>query len=105
MAGGKRTTYANDLLLAATGQATTILSTTPLAHVYLALYTVTPSAAGGGTECSGGGYARIDTVGKWGTPSAGSVTNNAIGSGNPSRTTWTALRSFYNGACGANFAQ
>lgn len=34
-----------------------------------------------------------------------SVTNSAIGSGSPSRTTWAALRSFFNGACGANFAQ
>tara|TARA_R110000737_G_scaffold312235_1_gene321525 strand:- start:1081 stop:1488 length:408 start_codon:yes stop_codon:yes gene_type:complete len=27
--------------------------------IYVALYTVTPSDAGGGTECSGGGYARV----------------------------------------------
>ena len=27
--------------------------------LYVALYTVTPSDAGGGTECSGGGYARV----------------------------------------------
>lgn len=29
-------------------------------HVYVALYTATPSAAGGGTEVTGGSYARTD---------------------------------------------
>lgn len=29
-------------------------------HVYIALYTATPSAAGGGTEVAGGSYARQD---------------------------------------------
>lgn len=33
------------------------------------------------------------------------VTNSAIGSGTPSRTTWALLRGFFNGSCGANFAQ
>lgn len=31
----------------------------PVATLYLALYTVTPTAAGGGTEVSGGAYARV----------------------------------------------
>ena len=31
---------------------------TPPSTIYLALYTVAPSDAGGGTEVSGGGYAR-----------------------------------------------
>lgn len=33
------------------------------------------------------------------------VTDHAIGSGTPSRTTWTQLRDFFNTSCGANFAQ
>jgi len=32
------------------------------------------------------------------------VTNGAIGSGTPSRTTWAQLRDFFNTSCGANFA-
>ncbi len=31
----------------------------PVATVYVALYTATPTAAGGGTEVSGGSYARV----------------------------------------------
>lgn len=43
--------------------------------VYAALYTVAPTVAGGGTEVSGSGYARIATT--WGTASAGSIVNSA----------------------------
>lgn len=32
---------------------------TPPATVWMALYTVAPTEAGGGTECSGGSYARV----------------------------------------------
>ena len=46
---------------------------------YLALFTSAPSDAGGGTECSGGAYARIQagatSQGDFGTASGGSVTN------------------------------
>ena len=31
---------------------------TPPATIYIALFTVAPTSAGGGTECSGGGYTR-----------------------------------------------
>jgi len=35
------------------------VSFTPPATVYIALFTVAPTDAGGGTEVSGGGYARV----------------------------------------------
>lgn len=41
--------------------------------VYAALYTVTPTISGGGTEVVGSGYARIVTA--WGTAIAGSIVN------------------------------
>lgn len=40
---------------------------------YIALYTVTPSDAGGGTEVTGGSYARVATSGAtWAAASSGS---------------------------------
>jgi hypothetical protein len=44
---------------------------------YLALYTAAPTDAGGGTEVSGGSYARVDVSGSFGAASGGSVTNDA----------------------------
>lgn len=41
----------------------------------LALFTVAPSDTGGGTEVSGGGYARTSIT--WGAQSAGSISNSA----------------------------
>lgn len=76
--GSKTDVYEIDVLKATTGQATTILTTTPLANVYLALFTVAPGEAGGGTEVTGGSYARVDSKGKWAVPAAGSVSTNAV---------------------------
>jgi hypothetical protein len=45
------------------------------AAVYLALYTVTPSDAGGGTQVSGGGYARQAIT--FGAPSGGVIANTS----------------------------
>ena len=46
---------------------------------YLALFTSAPNDAGGGTECSGGAYARVQAgatgQGDFGSPTGGSVTN------------------------------
>ena len=51
---------------------------TPPATVYVALYTVAPSDTGGGTEVTGGSYARVavfSSLANWaGTQSAGSTT-------------------------------
>lgn len=43
--------------------------------VYVALYTATPSDAGGGTEVSGGSYAR--TAGTFGAASGGAIANSS----------------------------
>jgi hypothetical protein len=45
------------------------------ANVYLALYTVTPSDTGGGTEVSGAGYARQATA--FDASSGGAITNTS----------------------------
>jgi len=73
-----------DILKAITGQATTILTTTPLpGGLWLGLcYTTSPTdvdITGEGTEPTIGtnGYARVNTVGLWGAPAAGRVSNNA----------------------------
>jgi hypothetical protein len=51
---------------------------TPAATLYIALFTAAPSDAGGGTEVSGGSYARVavtSALANWaGTQSAGSTT-------------------------------
>ena len=53
-------------------------SYTSPAAVYVALYTVAPTDAGGGTEVTGSGYARqAVTFGPPGTPAANQVTNTA----------------------------
>ena len=51
---------------------------TPPANVYLALFTAAPSASGGGTEVSGGSYARkaVSTTSQWNAPGAGGLTDN-----------------------------
>jgi hypothetical protein len=76
--GSKSDVYEIDVLKATTGQATTILNTTALPNVYIALYTTAPTDAGPGTEVTGGSYARVDSKGKWATPASGSVSNNAV---------------------------
>lgn len=50
------------------------------AKPFVALFTSAPNDAGGGTECSGGAYARVQAgasgQGDFGSPSGGSVTND-----------------------------
>mgnify|MGYP007010097821 CR=1 FL=1 len=74
--GSKSDVYEVDVLKATTGQATTILTTTPITP-WIALFTVAPSDSAAGTEVSGGSYARVSSAGKWAAPSAGSVSTNA----------------------------
>lgn len=74
--GSKRDAYENDVLKATTGQATTILTTTPITP-YIALFTTAPTDSSNGTEVSGGSYARHNSSGKWAAPSVGSVSTNA----------------------------
>lgn len=61
MPGGKGNYLSNKIL----DYVLSGVSYTPPATVYIALYTATPSGSGGGTEVTGGSYARI------------AVTNNA----------------------------
>jgi hypothetical protein len=77
MAGSKSDVYEIDLLKAATGQTTTILTTTPITP-YVALFTVAPTDSTSGTEVSGGAYARVSGASKFAVPSAGSCSNNAV---------------------------
>lgn len=72
-----------DVLKLATGQATSIYTTTPLPP-YAALYTAAPTDSSAGTEVTGSSYVRVNTTGSWGTPAAGSVSNTAA-------ITWAAV--------------
>lgn len=77
MAGSKSDAWEVEVLKMATGQATSIITTTPITP-YLALFTGSLSADTPGTEATGGGYARVSTAGKWAAPAsgAGTVSNN-----------------------------
>ena len=50
----------------------------PPANVYLALFTAAPSDSGGGTEVTGGSYARkaVSTTSQWSAPGVGGLTDN-----------------------------
>jgi hypothetical protein len=76
--GSKSDAYEIDLLKLVTGQATTMFTSTAMATVPIKLYTVAPTDSTAGTEVTGGSYASVDSKGKWGTPAAGSVANNAV---------------------------
>jgi hypothetical protein len=82
--------------------------TTPTA--YVALFTATPSDAGGGTECTGGSYARKITAGSdWTTASAGSISNAAVitfvtPTGSWGTATHFAIMSSLSGTTGADYA-
>jgi hypothetical protein len=82
MAGSKSDVFEVDVLKAVTYQATTILVTTPPGTgPFVALFTVDPTDSTGGTEVTGTAYARVDSKGKWGTPTAGSPSSvtNSVG--------------------------
>ena len=55
----------------------TAMGTAP-ANVYIALFTAAPSDSGGGTEVTGGSYARatVSTTGSFGAPAAAGLTDN-----------------------------
>lgn len=77
MAGSKSDAYEADVLKATTGQATSVLTTTPITP-WIALFTVAPTDSTGGTEVTGGSYARTTSAAKWAAPSGTtSVTTNA----------------------------
>jgi hypothetical protein len=76
--GSKSDAWEVDVLKAVTGQATTLITTTPQATVPIKLFTVNPTDSTTGTEVTGGSYASVDSKGKWAVPAAGSVATNAI---------------------------
>lgn len=94
IASGASDTAEVDLLKALTGQATTIFTTTPLAHVYVGLFTTNwATAHGSNTEVTGGSYARVDSVGSWAAPSGSgpaSVASNAAVTFPTSSAAWSA---------------
>lgn len=69
---GAFTDYFENLLLNHTLRAQ---AWTPPASIYVALFTVAPGEAGGGTEVSGGGYARQAVT--FGAASGGACSNSA----------------------------
>lgn len=76
IAGSKSDFLENDVLKWTTGQSVSKADNTSTGP-WLALFTGTLSGDTPGTEATGGGYARVDTHGKWATPSGGSVSSNA----------------------------
>jgi len=66
------TDYLEDAFLNHAFRNTALTSPT---NVYLALFTVSPSDAGGGTEVSGSGYSRQAIT--FGAPSGGAISNTA----------------------------
>ena len=59
------------------------------ATLYLALYTAAPSDSGGGTEVSGGSYAREEIT--FGTASSGSIANDAAVEFSAATATWGTI--------------
>jgi hypothetical protein len=62
------------------------------ATVYVALYTSAPGPTGGGTEVSGGSYAR--TACTFGTPASGSITNTGACTFPQASAGWGTITSF-----------
>jgi len=91
--GSKSDVYEVDVLKATTGQATTILTTTPITP-WIALFTTAPTDSTGGTEVTGGSYARVSSAGKWATPAAGSVATNAAVTFATASASWGTVTSF-----------
>lgn len=94
MAGSITDTFEVDLLKLITGQATTVITTTAFATVYVGLATTAHSDSAAGTEVTGGSYARIDSKTKWAVPSAGSVATNAVITFPTASASWGTVVSF-----------
>lgn len=74
----------NEVCKLSSGQTLAANSYTP----WIALFTVAPTDAGGGTEVSGGGYARVNASGLFSAPSAGGCSNNAVISFGTASASW-----------------
>ena len=69
---GSKSDYLENKVLDAVLNNTSLAVATP----YVALFTATPSDAGGGTEVSGGSYARVNSSASWPAASSGSCAND-----------------------------
>jgi hypothetical protein len=84
-----KTTYLENIFLNLALRATAFTAPTT---VYVALYTSTPGVGGGGTEVSGGAYARQSTA--YGAASSGQVQNNAAVVFPQATANWGTITSF-----------
>jgi len=66
--------FEHEVLKLSVGQALTLV---PPITPFLALFTAAPSDTGGGTEVTGGAYARVNAAGKFAAPANGQMANNA----------------------------
>ena len=80
------TNYLENALLNATVRNTTYTSP---ATVYLALYSVAPTASTAGTELSGSGYSRQAIT--FNAPSGGAVTSNVTVTFGPATANWSTI--------------
>lgn len=69
---GSKTDYLENKVLDAVLNNTSLVVATP----YVALFTATPSDSGGGTEVTGGSYARAVSTTSWPAASGGSCAND-----------------------------
>ena len=93
MAGSKSDFLENELLDHVLGNA----AYTAPATVYIALYTVAPTDAGGGTECTGGSYARkavTNDVTNFPAASAGAKSNGVAISFVEATASWGTVVAF-----------
>jgi hypothetical protein len=81
------TNYLENALLNATVRNTTYTSP---ATVYLALYSVAPTASTSGTELSGSGYSRQAIT--FNAPSGGAVTSNVTVTFGPATSNWSTIK-------------
>jgi hypothetical protein len=90
MAGSKSDYAEAKVLDHLTGKASFTMPT-----AYVGLYTATPSDAGGGTEVSGGSYARVETAGTDWAAASGGATSNAAAITFPEATAnWGTVKQF-----------
>jgi hypothetical protein len=89
MAGSLADYAENAILEHSVGKTTFALPT-----VSCALFTVAPTDTGGGTECTGGSYARKATAGLWGTASGGAISNSSAITFTTATASWGTVVAF-----------
>lgn len=85
-----KSTYSENLVLNWSVNNAALSAFTP----YLALFTVAPTDAGGGTEVTGGSYARVAVDGNFGNASGGSSSNTTQISFPTATASWGTVVSF-----------